>query len=415
MNLTDAIHGGNNDPGQWGQSVVPIYQTASFSQATAQDLADVFAGRKMGFAYTRSSNPSSAALEQRLTQLEQGVGAIATASGMAAISLAFLGLLKAGDEVVASQGLFGGSLTLLTKTLSRFGIHTQFVDASDTDQVKQAMTDRTRLIFVETIGNPKMDVPDIKALSRIAREAHIPLVVDSTVTPPCLFKAREFGVDLVVYSTTKFINGHGTAIGGAIVDTGLYDWAKGPFEHVLPWAQKVGQFAFLAYLRNATYRDLGGAAAPLNSFLMSQGLETLSLRMARHCEQALRLAEFLQGHETVSWVHYPGLTQSPFYARVQQQFEGQGGAILTFGLGTKERAYAFIDSVSLALNQTNIGDAKTLVIHPASTIYHDFTAEQKQDAGVTEDLVRVSVGLEDYKDIEQDFEQALNKASEVHA
>jgi O-acetylhomoserine (thiol)-lyase len=193
----------------------------------------------------------------------------------------------------------------------------------------------------------------------------------------------------------------------------LYDWAKGPFEHVVPWAKKVGSLAFLAYLRNATYRDLGGAAPPLNSFLMCQGLETLAMRMARHCEQALRLAEFLQAHKSVSWVHYPGLAQSPFYGRIQQQFGGQGGALLTFGLDTEERAFAFIDAVSLALNQTNIGDAKTLVIHPASTIYHDFTVEQRLAAGVTEDLVRVSVGLEDYTDIEQDFEQALARASEV--
>jgi O-acetylhomoserine (thiol)-lyase len=415
MNQTDAIHGGNNDPGQWGQSVVPIYQTASFSQATAQGLADVFQGRKPAYAYSRSSNPTTGALERRLTELEQGVGAIAMASGMAAISAVFLGLLQAGDEVVASQGLFGGSLTLLTKTLSRFGVTGRFVDASDTDQVKQAVSDRTRLIFVETIGNPKMDVPDIRALSQIARQANVPLVADSTVTPPCLFKAVEFGVDLVVYSTTKFVNGHGTAIGGAVVDTGLYNWAKGPFEHIVPWAEKVGPLAFLAYLRNATYRDLGSAAAPLNSFLMCQGLETLSMRMARHCEQALRLAEFLQGHKAVPWVHYPGLTQSPFYGRIQQQFDGKGGALLTFGLGTKDRAFAFIDAVSLALNQTNIGDAKTLVIHPASTIYHDFTEAQRLAAGVTEDLVRVSVGLEDYTDIEQDFEQALARASEVTA
>ncbi|MCF7973379.1 MAG: PLP-dependent transferase [Phycisphaerae bacterium] len=415
MNLTDAIHGGSNDPGHWGPSVVPIYQTASFSQATAQELADVFAGRKSAYAYSRSSNPTTGALERRLTQLEQGVGSIAMASGMAAISAVMLGLLKAGDEVVASQGLFGGSLTLLTKTLSRFGVCTRFVDASDTDAVTQAVTDRTRLIFVETIGNPKMDVPDIKALARIARDAGVPLVVDSTVTPPCMFKGIDLGADLLVYSTTKFINGHGTAIGGAIVDTGRYDWSAGPFEHIVPWAEKVGPLAFLAYLRNATYRDLGSAAAPFNSFLMSQGLETLCMRMARHCEQALRLAKFLEAHETVSWVHYPGLSQSPFHERVQQQFGGHGGALLTFGLGSKARAYTFIDAVTLALNQTNIGDAKTLVIHPASTIYHDFTGVQQQDAGVTEDLIRVSVGLEEYQDIEGDFRQALQRVKEVHA
>jgi O-acetylhomoserine (thiol)-lyase len=415
MNVTDAIHGGNQDPGQWGQSVVPIYQTASFSQATAQDLADVFTGRKPAYAYTRSSNPTTGALERRLTQLEQGVGCIATASGMAAISAVMLGLLQAGDEVVASQSMFGGSLTLLTKTLSRFGIGSRLVDASDTEAVKQAVTDRTRMIFVETIRNPKMDVPDIKALAGMARDIRVPLVVDSTVTPPCMFKGVDLGADLLVYSTTKFINGHGTAIGGAIVDTGRYDWSAGPFEHIVPWAQSAGSLAFLAYLRNATYRDLGGGAAPFNSFLMSQGLETLSMRMARHCEQARKLAEFLQAHEIVSWVHYPGLPQSPFYERIQRQFTGQGGGLLTFGLGSKERAYTFIDSVSLALNQTNIGDAKTLVIHPASTIYHDFTAAEKQDAGVTEDLIRVSVGLEEYQDIEGDFRQALQRVKEVHA
>ena len=407
MTPTQAIHAGNDDHDSWGQSVVPIYQTASFSQSTAQALANVFAGRKPAYAYTRSSNPTTGALERRLTELEQGVGCIATASGMAAISAVMFGLLQAGDEVIASQGLFGGSLTLLTKTLSRFGIHTRFVNASEVGGVAQAVTERTRLIFVETIGNPKMDVPDLRILSQVAQGAGIPLVVDSTVTPPCLFQGRELGVDLLVYSTTKFINGHGTAIGGAVVDTGHYDWAESPFLHIRDWTQKVGKLAFLAYLRNATYRDLGGAAAPMNSFLMGQGLETLSMRMSRHCDQALTLATFLQGHKVVSWVQYPGLEQSPYHDRAHTQFNGHGGALLTFGLGTKAKAFQLIDSLKLVLNQTNIGDAKTLIIHPASTIYHDFSPQQRAQAGVTDDLIRVSVGLEAFEDIQQDFEQAL--------
>ncbi len=407
MSQTDAIHAGHFPESNWGQSTVPVFQTASFSATTAQELSDIFTGQQPGFAYTRSSNPTTAALERRLTELEGGVGCIVTSSGMAAISSLLLGLLSAGDRVVASAGMFAGTLTLLTKTLARFGVATEFVDITDTEQVAGAIDAQTKLVLVETIGNPKMDVPDLAALSQVTRAAGIPLVVDATVTTPALMRARDWGADLVVHSTTKFINGHGTAIGGALIDTGHYDWSTSPFEHIRALAEVQGKLALLAYLRTATYRDLGPAAAPMNSFLIAQGLETLPVRMARHCDNALALARFLDKHSLVDWVNYPGLPESPYYKLAQRQYQGRGGALLTLSLGTRERAFRFIDSLGLALNQTNIGDAKTLVIHPASTIYHDFTPADKRAAGVSEDLVRVSVGLEEPDDIRNDFEQAL--------
>ena len=409
MSQTSAIHAGHPQENNWGQSTVPIFQTASFACPTAQELADTFTGKKAGFAYTRSSNPTTAALERRLTELEQGVGCIAMASGMGAVSAVLLGLLRTGDQVVASAGLFGGTLTLLTRTLDRFGVVTRFVDVTDTDEVVRAVTPQTRLVLLETIGNPKMDVPDLQAIADAAHRVSAPLVLDATVTTPALMRARDFGADLVIHSTTKFINGHGTAVGGALIDTGLYDWAAGPFTQIHPFGTAQGKLAFLAYLRSVTYRDLGAAAAPMNSFLMLQGLETLPLRMARHCDHALALARFLRDHQHVDWVHYPGLPDDPFYQRADRQFGGRFGALLTFGLGTRQRSFRFINALRLAMNQTNIGDAKTLVIHPASTIYHDFTPEQKAAAGVGEDLIRVSVGLEEIDDLQNDFAQALEK------
>jgi O-acetylhomoserine (thiol)-lyase len=258
-----------------------------------------------------------------------------------------------------------------------------------------------------------MDVPDIPAIGQIARNAHVPFIVDNTVTTPFLIKPGRYGADIVIHSTSKFINGHGTAIGGAIIDTGNYNWSAGPFEDIRQLSEKTRQLAFLAHLRNMIYRDLGGCPAPMNSFLMLQGLETLSGRMVKHCENAEKLAQYLQNHPRVRWINYPGLPDGKFHNRVVKLFNGCGGGLLTFGLGDKQGAFRFIDSVKLAKNLANLGDAKTLVLHPSSTIFHEFSAEQQRKMGVGEDMIRVSVGIEDFEDIREDFGQAIQKAFEV--
>ena len=407
---TLSIHGGFAGDSINGATSVPIFQTVSYAYKTAQELADVFHGKAPGYIYTRIANPTTTALEVRLTLLEDGIGCIATSSGMAAIASVVMSLTRAGDEIIASTGIFGGTVSLFENTLGRFGVKTNFVDAADTNQFANAVNEKTKLVFIETIGNPRMDVPDIPAIADIAHKANLPLVVDNTVTTPFLIKPVDFGADIVIHSTSKFINGHGTAIGGAIIDTGNYNWRKGAFDDIRTLSERVGQLAFLANLRNLIYRDLGGCPAPMNSFLMLQGLETLPVRIIKHDENAKQLAEFLQSHPKVSWVNYPGLSDSRFNDRVTRLFAGRGGGLLTFGLGDKQRAFRFIDSLKLAKNLANLGDAKTLVVHPASTIFHDFTIAEQNKMGVTEDMVRVSVGIEDYEDIKADFQQAIEIA-----
>lgn len=407
---TLAIHGGFAGDGGSGASAVPICQTVSYSYDTAQALADAFAGRAPGYIYTRIANPTTTALESRLTEFEDGIGCIATSSGMAAIASAVMALVKAGDEIVAAAGIFGGTVSLFEKTLTRFGVKTTFIDVADTNNFADAINDKTKLVFIETVGNPRMDVPDVPAVAEIAHKAGIPLIVDNTVTTPAIFKPGEFGADIVVHSTSKFINGHGTAIGGAIIDSGNYNWRQGPFDEIKDISQRVGQLAFLWYLRNVIYRDLGGCPAPMNSFLLLQGLETLPSRMNRHCENAEKLARFLESHPKVSWVNYPGLETSKFHERAMKLFGGRASGLLTFGLGDKQKAFEFLDSLRLVKNQANLGDVKTLALHAASTIFHEFDADELGPMGVTDDLVRVSVGIEDFEDIKADFEQAIERA-----
>ena len=408
---TISIHGGSAYGESYGSATAPIYQTTAYAYSTADELADVFAGRAGGYIYSRLGNPTNSALERRLAEMEGGVGCVATASGMAAITALAVGLLRAGDEIVCSAGIFGGTISLFRNTLGRFGVKTTFVDAAKTEQFINAVNENTKFIFVEAIGNPKMDVPDLRAIAAIARGAGIPFVVDSTVTTPVLIRPKDFGADIVIHSTSKFINGHGTAIGGAIVDTGNYDWSSGVFAEICDIAQKAGQLALLVHLRNLICRDLGGCASPMNSFLMLQGLDTLNARMRIHCENAHRLALYLQNHTGVLWVNYPGLSGGPFCDRVAELFGGCGGALLTFGLGDRQSAWRFIDALRLAKNLANLGEAKSLVLHPASTIFHEFSDAERERIGVTEDMVRVSVGLEDFEDIRDDFEQAIEKSA----
>ena len=406
---TLAIHGGYAPDPETGATVAPIVQTVSFAYQTAEKLADVFAGTAPGHIYTRITNPTTYALERRLAELEAGIGSLACSSGMAAITCVVAGLLHAGDHILSTAGIFGGTVSLFKNTFGRFGIETNFVDAANTKEFAEKLRKNTRLIFIETIGNPRMDVPDIPAIAALAHQAGIPLVVDSTLTTPILVRPKDWGADIVVHSTSKFINGHGNSIGGAIIDTGNLSWSDGPFADIRELAKKAGQLAFLAHLRNLIYRDMGCCPAPFNSFLTLTSLETLPGRMDRHCANAQRLAEFLQEHPKVRWVNYPGLPSSAFYARAQKLFDGRGGGLLTFGLGSRGAAFRFINATKLAQNLANLGDAKTLVLHPSSTIFHEFPLDEQKSMGVTEDMVRVSVGIEDCDDIREDFAQALEQ------
>ncbi|AJE02783.1 O-acetylhomoserine aminocarboxypropyltransferase/cysteine synthase family protein [Geobacter pickeringii] len=400
------IHGGL-EPGPAGATTVPIVQSSSFAHDTAEDLEDIFRGRQVGHVYTRINNPTTESLERRLTLLEGGISAIATSSGMAAITLAVLTIVRSGDEILSSASLFGGTFSLFRDTLSNYGIATRFVDPSDLGAMRAAVTERTRLIFVETMGNPRLDVPDLAALAEIAREAGVPLVVDATVTTPVLGRVKELGADIVVHSTSKYINGTGSAIGGAIIDCGTFDWKRASYPHFEPFVKKFRQFAFTARARKLIHKDLGACPAPMNSYLFSEGIETMALRMERHCANAQRLAEFLAAHPTVAWVNYPGLASSPWHETAKAQFGGRYGALLTFGLADKGAAFRCIDGLRLAKNLANIGDAKTLVIHPASTICADFGPEEKALMGVSEEMIRVSVGIEAIDDIIEDFGEAL--------
>lgn len=395
-----------------GAGGVPIFESATFAHSSAEGMAEVFEGRAPGHVYTRNGNPTTVALESRLTVLEGGTGCIATSSGMAALATVMLGLLRPGDEILSATGIFGGSISLFRDVLGPFGVRTTLLDAADTDAVQSAVSQATRVIFLETIGNPRMDVPDLAALSQIAHKNGAILVVDSTLTTPVLVRPGDFGADIVIHSTTKFINGHGTSLGGAIIDTGRKDWAAGPFADVVACASKEGPHALLSHLRHYAYRDLGGCPAPWSSHQMLQGLETLSVRMPIHCDNALRLAEVLAQRPDVAWVNYPGLPDSKFHTRVSAQFRGLGGGVLTLGLGNRHRAFRFLNSLNRATLAANLGETRTLVIHPASTIFHDYAPSERILTGVTDDLVRISVGLEPTTEILDDVAHALDASLE---
>ena len=405
---TKLIHGGTA-AGPFGATKTPIVQASAFAYSTAEELEDIFKGRAIGQVYTRIGNPTLDGLEKRLAAIEDGIAAIVTASGMAAITTAVMAVVRSGDEILSSSSLFGGTYSLFQDTLANYGITTRFVDPTDLAALASAVNDATRLIFVETIGNPKMDVPDIAAFAALARESGIPLMVDATVSTPYLARVKELGADIVIHSTSKFINGTANSIGGAIIDSGSFDWNSDKFPHFEPFYRKYRHFAFTARTRKLIHKDFGACAAPLNAFLLGEGLETLALRMERHCSNALRLAQFLDAQQKVSWVNYPGLPDSPFFEVANRQFKGRFGGVLTFGLADKASAFRLINGLTLAKNLANIGDTKTLVIHPASTICADYTLEVKALMGVSEELVRVSVGIEDIADILEDFAAALEK------
>lgn len=416
---TNALHAGHDTTKNAGTRAVPIYQTTSYVFNNSDHAANLFGLAEAGFIYTRLNNPTNDILEQRLAKLEGGIGAVVTASGTAAISTALLTLLKAGDHIVASNSLYGGTYNLLNVTLPRLGITTTFVDPSNPENFLNASQENTRVFFAESLGNPKLDVLDLKAISKAAQTYKVPFIVDNTVATPFLLNPIEHGANIVIHSLTKYIGGNGTSLGGVIIDAGNFDWSNGKFPeftepsagyHGLKYYEVLGAASFIAKVRIEGLRDLGASLSPFNAFQIIQGLETLAIRIKKHSENALELAKWLQKRPEVAWVNYPGLISSKYYDLAQQYLpEGQSG-IVTFGLkGGYEAAKKVADETKFFSLLANIGDTKSLIIHPASTTHQQLSEEQQITTGVTKDLIRLSVGLEDIEDLKADLQSVFEK------
>jgi O-acetylhomoserine (thiol)-lyase len=419
---TLALHAGQQADPTTGARAVPIYQTTSYQFKSTEHAANLFGLKEFGNIYTRLMNPTTDVLEKRIAALDGGVGALAVASGQSAITLSLLNIAQAGDEIVSADNLYGGTYNLFHYTFPRLGIKVNFVPSNDTAAFQKAITPKTKAVYAESIGNPKLDVADIEELAWVAHKNNIPLVIDNTVTP-YLLRPIEFGADIVVYSATKFIGGHGTSIGGLIVDSGKFDWTRGKFPlisgpepsyHGLDFVEALkplGNIAYIIKARVTLLRDLGPALSPFNAFLFLQGLETLHLRLPRHAANALTVAEYLQKHPAVSWVSYPGLKSSPEFVRAKKYLPNGAGAILGFGIkGGLEAGRKFIDSLQLISHLANVGDAKTLAIHPATTTHQQLSEAEQLATGVTQDFIRLSIGIEHTDDIIADIEQALKKS-----
>jgi O-acetylhomoserine (thiol)-lyase len=415
---TLAVHGGQQPDPTTKSRAVPIYQTSSYVFDDADHAARLFALQETGNIYTRIMNPTTDVFEKRVAALEGGIAGLAVASGQAAETLTITTLAKAGEEIVSTTSLYGGTYNLFHYTLPKLGINVRFIDASDYDGLRAAVNGNTRAVYTETLGNPKLDVVDIEKLARIAHEHGLPLIIDNTSASPALCRPIEWGADIVVNSVTKFIGGHGTSIGGAIVDAGKFDWkASGRFPdfvepdpsyHGVSYTEAFGPAAFILKARVQGLRDTGACLSPFNAFLLLQGAETLHLRMQRHSENALTVARFLETHPAVAWVNYPGLPSSPYCELARKYLAEGAGALVTFGIrGGYDAGKAFISRLKLFSLLANIGDAKSLVIHPASTTHQQLAAEEQLATGVTPDLVRLSVGIEDVHDIIGDLDQAL--------
>lgn len=401
---TGLLHGTNEKYPQ-GATQVPIYQSSAFRHDSAEDLEKIFDNKKKGFSYTRINNPTVESFEKRVTMLEDGIGSVACASGMAALTNAFLNILQAGDEIVAACGLYGGTVELFDD-LKPFGISVKYVSENKPEAFEAEITEKTRLIFAETIGNPKLDVTDIQAVAEVAHKHDVPLIVDNTVATPYLIQPLKLGADIVVHSSSKYINGSSDAISGILVCGKGLKWDPDRYPGLAPY-RKFGPFAYIAKLRNGLFRNTGACLAPQNAFLNNLGLETLGLRMQRQCDNALELARFLQSLGGDIEVNYPGLEESPYHEIAKKQFRNGYGAIVTVRTGSKEKAFSIINSLKIPLIISNIGDTKTLVIHPESTIAAHISDEEKQQSGVFEDLIRISVGIEDIEDLKEDFKQAI--------
>ena len=414
------LHAGQHPDKETQSRAVPIYQTTSYVFDSAQQAEDRFALTDPGNIYTRITNPTTAVFEERLAALEGGVGALAVASGMAAITYTILGLAHAGDHVVAATTLYGGTFNLLKETLPRYGVTTTFVDVENLEEVEAAIQDNTKLVLIETLGNPLINIPDFEKIADIAHKHHIPLVTDNTFGTPYLINVFSHGVDIAVHSATKFIGGHGTTIGGVIVDSGQFDWeASGKFPqlvkpdpsyHNLSYTRDVGTAAFVTALRTQLLRDTGAALSPFNAFLLLQGLETLSLRVERHVENTQKIVDFLEKHPKVEKVNYPGLPSSPYYDLAQKYLPKGAGSIFTFHVnGGQDEARTVIDNLEIFSDLANVADAKSLVVHPASTTHQQLSDEDLEACGVTRNQIRLSIGLENVNDLIEDLSLALDK------
>tara|TARA_B100001057_G_scaffold94661_1_gene91112 strand:- start:7016 stop:8287 length:1272 start_codon:yes stop_codon:yes gene_type:complete len=414
---TNALHAGHDVKKTQGTRAVPIYQSTSYVFEDSDQAANLFALTEAGYIYTRLNNPTNDVLEQRLAALEGGVAAVATASGTAAIATTFMTLLKSGDHIVASNSLYGGTYNMLSNTLPRFGITTTFVDPDDTENFAKAVEPNTRAFFVESLGNPKLDVIDLKGISDHAKVAKVPFIVDNTIATPALLNPIKYGANIVIHSLTKYITGNGTTLGGIIIDAGTFDYSNGNFPeftepspsyHGLKYHEALGPIAFIARVRVEGLRDLGSAPSPLNSFQVIQGLETLEVRMQKHSQNALELAEWLSSREEVSWVNYPGLNSSKYHNLADKYLPNGKSGIVTFGLKKGfEAAKKVAESTKIFALLANIGDTKSLIIHPSSTTHSQLNEEEQSSTGVSSDLVRISVGIENIEDLKEDLDQAL--------
>ena len=415
---TNSLHAGHDVTKHSGTRAVPIYQTSSYVFNNSEHAANLFGLAEAGYIYTRLNNPTNDILEQRLAALEGGIAAVVTASGTAAIVTALLAILKSGDHIVASSSLYGGTFNLFSSTLPRLGITTTFVDPSDAANFENVVIDNTKVIFVESLGNPKLDVLDLKSIAAVAQKVKVPFIVDNTVASPYLLNPIEHGANIVVHSLTKYIAGNGTSLGGAIIDAGTFDWSSGRFPeftepnpgyHGLVYHEALGAAAFIAKVRIEGLRDYGAALSPFNAFQIIQGLETLSVRVQRHSENGLALAQWLEQQEQVAWVNYPGLKSSKYYDLAQEYLpKGQNG-LVTFGLkGGFDAAKKVADETKLFSLLANIGDTKSLIIHPASTTHQQLNDEQQLSSGVSKDLIRISVGLENIEDLKADLKAVFN-------
>lgn len=418
---TLALHAGHVPDSATLSRAVPIYQTSSYVFRSSEHAARLFALEEPGNIYTRIMNPTTDVLEKRMAELDGGVGALAVASGQAATTFAVLNIAQSGQNIISTDSLYGGTYNLFHYTLPKLGITVKFVDSSDPENIRAAIDENTRLVYTESVGNPKNNVDDFEAIAKVAHDAGIPFVVDNTVTTPYLFKPLEHGADIVVYSLTKFIGGHGTSIGGCVVDGGTFPWNNGRFPeftepdpsyHGIRFWEVLGNLSYIIKMRVELLRDIGAPLSPFNAFQIIQGLETLHVRMPRHVENAKKVAEWLEANSLVSWVNYPGLPSHPDHARACKYLTRGSGAIIGFGIkGGVAAGKKFIDNVKLLSHLANIGDAKSLVIHPASTTHQQLTEEEQVSTGVTPDFIRLSVGIEDVADIIADIDQAL-KASQ---
>jgi len=419
---TQAVHAGQSPDPTTGSRAVPIYQTTSYLFQNADHAGRLFALQEFGNIYTRIMNPTTDVFEKRVAALEGGAAALATASGQAAETLTIITLAAAGEEIVSTTSLYGGTYNLFHYTLPKLGIKVRFVDGDDFDGLRKAINDKTRAVYTETLGNPKLDVADIETMARIAHELKLPLIIDNTCASPALTRPIEWGADIVVNSATKFLGGHGTAIGGVIVDAGKFDWAASgrfrefvepdPSYHGLRYTEAFGPLAFILKARVQGLRDTGAALSPFNAFLLLQGIETLHLRMERHSQNALAVAKHLEQHPGVEWVNYPGLSSSRYYERAKKYMPTGQSSLVTFGIkGGYEAGKKLIDTLELFSLLANIGDAKSLVIHPASTTHQQLSIEEQASTGVTPELVRLSVGIEDVRDIIADLDKAIEAAN----